>query len=127
MKKTNETDSLNELIVLQQQKYNTNLALLKEQFDVAYESVKPLNFIKTLVHEVATSPEIKNDLSTNLLALGTGFISKKLLVDSSHNPVKKVFGTILQFAIANVVAKHSDSIKNIGGNLLNHFLHKNKN
>jgi hypothetical protein len=126
MKKTNETDLLNELILHLEQKQDTELALLKEQFDVVYESIKPINLIKSLIHEVTTAPEIKNDISTDILALVTGFLSKKLLVNNSHNPVKKVFGTILQFAITNVVAKHSDSIKNVGSNLLNCFLHKNK-
>jgi hypothetical protein len=127
MKMINETDSLNELILLQEKKHDTELALLKDQFDAAYESIKPINLIKSLIHEVTTAPEIKNDLSTDIIALATGFISKKLLVNNSHSPVKKVLGTVLQFAMTNVVAKHSDSIKNIGSNLLNHFSHKNKN
>jgi len=127
MKKSNETDSLNELILLQQKKYHTDLALLKEQFGAAYESVKPINFIKNLSHEVTTSPEIKNDLGTNIIGLATGFISKKLLVDSSHSIIRRVFGTVAQFAIANVVSKHSDTIKNIGNSLFNQLLKRIKN
>ena len=104
-----------------------DLKLLKEQFDVAYESVKPINMIKNLFHEVTASPEIKNDLLSNVIGFGTGFLSKKLLLGSSHNPVKKVFGTLFEFAVANMVSKHADGIKTIGGNLLKHFLKKNKN
>lgn len=126
MKMRNETDSLNELIAIQEQKHDSELKALKEQFDLTYESLKPVNLIKSLFHEVTTSPEIKNDLVGNTIGLGVGFLSKRLLVNNSHSPVKKVLGTILQFAMNNVVANHSDSIKNIGNNLLNHFLHKNK-
>ncbi len=127
MKKINETDSLNELILLQEQKYDTDLALLKEQFHVAYESVKPINFIKSLLHEVTTSPEIKSDIATDIIGLGTGFISKKLLVHDSDSTFKKVIGTVLQFAVANVVAKNTNTIKNIGINLYNEVVHKIKN
>lgn len=127
MKKRNETDSLNEMILLQEKKYEMDLAALKDQFHVAYESVKPINFIKTLFHEVTTSPEIQSDLGTDLIGLGTGFISKKLLVDSSDSTIKKVLGTVLQFAIANVVSKNTDTIKNIGINLYNKVVDKIKN
>ncbi|QKJ64022.1 hypothetical protein [Flavobacterium sp. M31R6] len=122
----NETDSLNELILLQEKKHDTELALLRNQFDLTYESLKPVNLIKSLFHEVTTSPEIKNDLVGNTLGLGAGFLSKKIFGDNPQSPVKKVLGTMLQFAVTNVAAKHSDSIKNIGSNLLNHFFHKNK-
>ena len=125
MKKTNETDSLNELLALYEQKHHYELKALKEQFDVAYESLKPINFIKNLFHEVSTSPEIKNDLVANVIGLGTGFISKKLLVDKTDSPIKKVLGTVFQFAVANLVSKHSDTIQTIGGNLVRHFLNKN--
>jgi len=127
MKKPNEKDSLNELILLQEQQYDTDLRLLREQFHIAYESLKPINLIKNVVHEVTTSPEIKNDIVSNAIGLATGFISKKLLLDTSHNPIKKVLGTLLQFAIGNVVSKHSDGIKTIGGNLLSRFLNRSRN
>lgn len=124
MKKKNETDALNELIIAEELKYANDLSQLKHQFNVVYESVKPLNLVKNLIHEVTSSPEIKNDLVSNAIGLGTGFLSKTLLVGFSPNPIKKVIGTIFEFAVANITAKHSDRIKLIGGNLLKHFLKK---
>jgi hypothetical protein len=126
MRSKNETDSLNELIILEERKHDTQLELLKEQFHIAYESVKPVNLIKSVLHEVTASPEIKNDMASNVIGLGTGFLSKKLLVDGSHSPIKRVIGTVVQFAIANLVSKHSDTIKTIGSNLLKHFFNKRK-
>ena len=126
MKNRNETDALNELILVQEMKYANDLEQLKEQFHIAYESVKPINLVKNLFHEVTASPEIKNDLLSNVIGFGTGFLSKKLLLGSTHNPIKKVFGTLFEFAVANSVSKHTDGIKTIGGNLLKHFLKKNK-
>jgi hypothetical protein len=127
MKNRNETDALNELISIEERKHANDWILLKEQFHLAYESIKPINLIKKVVHEVSASPEIKNDLVSNAIGLSTGFLSKKLLVGSSHSPVKRVFGTIFQYAIANLVSKHTDTIKSIGGNILNNFLKKSKN
>jgi hypothetical protein len=127
MKNRNETDALNELILAEELKHANDLAQLKIQFHVAYESIKPLNLVKNLFHEVTASPEIRNDLLSNVIGFSTGFLSKKLLLGSTHNPIKKVFGTLFEFAVANTVSKHSDSIKTIGGNLLKHFLKKSKN
>jgi hypothetical protein len=126
MKNKNETEALNELIIIQKMKYANDLAQLKNQFDVAYESVKPINLVKNLFHEVTASPEIKNDLISNVIGFGTGFLSKKLLLGSPHNPIKKIFGTLFEFAVANTVSKHSDSIKTIGRNLFKQFFKKNK-
>jgi len=127
MKNRNETDALNELILVQEMKYDNDLQQLKEQFHIAYESVKPINLVKNLFHEVTASPEIKNNLLGNVIGFGTGFLSKKLLLGHLHNPVKKVFGTMFEFAVANLVSKHTDGIKTIGGNLLKHFFKKSKN
>jgi hypothetical protein len=124
MKKTNETDSLNELIALYEQKHDYELKALKEQFHVAFESLKPINLIKGVFHEVTASPEIKTDLANNAIGLGAGFLSKKLFLNHSHNPVKRIIGTTLQFAVANLVSKHSDTIKTIGGNLIRSFFNK---
>lgn len=126
MKTKNATNTLNDLILVQEMKYTDDLYQLKNQFDVAYQSVKPINLIKNLVHKVTASTEIKNDLLSNLIGFGTGFISKKILLGSLHNPVTKVLGTIFEFAIANVVSKNADGIKTIGGNLLKHFFKRNK-
>lgn len=127
MKKPNETDALNELILRQEQQYEVDLSALKQQFDIAYESLKPINLIKNLVHEVSTSPEIKSDMLDNLIGLGTGYISKKLLLDTSNSPIKQGFGYLLQFAVGNAVSKHTDTIKTVGANLLNYITNKIKN
>lgn len=126
MKKTNETDSLNELIALYQQKHDYELQALKDQFHVAYESLKPINMIKGLFHEVTTSPEIKNDFASNALGIGAGFLSKQLFGRYSNHPIKRIIGTAGQFVIGNLVAKHSDTIKSVGGNIIRNIFNKIK-
>lgn len=126
MKTKNETDSLNELIIAMEQKRAYEVELLKEQLHVACDSLKPLNLIKSVFHEVTDSPEIKNNLVNNAIGLGTGFVSKKIITGNSHNPFKKILGTLIQFGVANVVSKHSDDIKSIAKNLLKGFLKPNK-
>jgi len=127
MKTSNETDTLNELILAEELKYTNDLEQLKYQFHLAYDSIKPINMVKNLFHEVTASPEIKTDLVSNAIGLGTGFLTKTLLLGFSHNPIKKVVGTVFEFAVANLVSKHSDRIKLVGVNLLKHFFQKKQN
>ena len=107
----NESDILKESISLLKEKQAVELILLKEQFHYAYESLKPINQIKSALHGITALPDIKNVIISNAVGLTTGYLSKKIMVGQSHNPLKKLLGTFLQFAIANVVAKHSGNIK----------------
>jgi hypothetical protein len=127
MKKKSQTDALSERIVLLQNKQAEQLIILREQFYITYESLKPLNLIKNVLHEVASSPALKNNLLNNVIGLMTGYLSKKVLIGTSHNPIKKILGAFLQFAIANLVSKHSENIKSAGEYVLQRILnHRNK-
>lgn len=125
MKSKSATETLNEMIVDQKMIYDNDLELLKKQFHVAVESVKPINMVKNLFQETISSSEIKNDFISKIIGFGTVFLSKKLLLGSTHNPFKKVLGTFFEFTIANKVSNHSETIQRIGGNLFKRFFNKN--
>jgi hypothetical protein len=114
MEKSIELRALSESIDRLQIKRSHELALLKDQFHLTYESLKPLNLIKHTFKEVSSSIEIKEGILNNVIGLTTGYITKAILMGSSVNPVKKILGAILQFAVATLVARNSDSIKSIG-------------
>lgn len=118
MKNKNKAEILSQAISLLEEKKSQEWKLLKEQFHIAYESMKPLNLIKNTFHEVASSPELKDNLISNAIGLTTGYLSKKILVGSTRNPIKNVIGSLIQFAITNLVSRHSGLIKKTGGNIL---------
>ena len=120
----NETDALNEQIIVLENKRNMQLRLLTEQFHISYESLKPINIIKSAFREVTSSPDLKKNVVNTAIGIGTGTITKNLLLGSTHNPIKRLFGNIIQFTIANVVANHGDGIKYKALNLLNGLLNR---
>jgi hypothetical protein len=126
MKKRIETVALSDSISLLQIKQALELKLLKEQFYVTYESLKPINLVKNTLSEVTSSSSVKNNIINNIIGLTTGYLTKKVLVGSSHNPIKRMLGMLLQFAIANVVSRHSGKIKTTGEIILNHISHYRK-
>ncbi|MDI6033453.1 hypothetical protein QLS91_10245 [Flavobacterium sp. LB2P84] len=111
MKKINQTEILKETILLMKMKQAEELVQLKDQYHYTIESLKPLNLIKNAFGLMATSPEIKGNILSNIVGMTTGYLTKKVLLGSTHNPIKRILGTVLQFVITNVVTKHSETSK----------------
>ena len=122
MKHLNQTDALNEKILSLQYKQAVELKLLKEQFHYTYQTLRPINLIKSTLNEVKSAPEVKTNLFNNAIGLTTGYISKLVLFGASRNPIKKLIGTILQFAVTNIASKHGQEIKLAGENILHRIL-----
>ncbi len=122
MKPKNPTDTLKENIMYLQGKQAVELKLMKEQFHTTYESLKPINLIKGTFNEVVESPQIKSNIVNNAIGLTTGYLSKIVLFGASRNPLTKIMGTLLQFAVTNIAAKHSDTIKSAGEIIVHRIL-----
>ncbi len=98
--------------------------LLKDQLLLTYESLKPVNLLKNSLAELSTSPHITDNLSGTAIGLISGFLSKKLIVGTSGNIIRKIIGDVLQFGVTNVVTQNSGVIKSAGLTLLKHLVHK---
>jgi hypothetical protein len=101
--------------------------LLKEQFFLTYESLKPLNLLKNTIKDVASSPWLIENILGTALSLTTGYVSKKIVIGTSGNIFRKLLGSVLQFGVTNAVAQNQDSIKSFGQLIYNKFFHKKEN
>ena len=88
--------------------------ILKEQFHLAYESMKPLNLIKSTLKEVSDSTEIKDSLLNTGVGLAAGYLSKKAFEGVSNGPLRHLLGTALMFGITSTVAKNPVAVKAVG-------------
>lgn len=120
-----EEELLNEKIIALQAIQAMQLEVLKLQLEITYQSLRPVNLLKNTLHEISTSEEIKENLLNNVIGISTGYLSKKVFTGTSHNPLVKLAGSLLQFTIANVVAKHPETIKQVSKNILQ-FIFKRK-
>lgn len=107
---TNITE-LNAAILLLENKQTQEAILLKEQFNLTYESIKPINFIRSTFKELVTAPDFKEDLLNTSISLAAGYFSKKLAVGSTNNPLKQILGSFLQMGVTSVVSKNADDIR----------------
>ena len=98
--------------------------LVNDQFKITYESLRPVNIIKNTVKDIVKSPDILTNILGAVVGMGTGYLSKKIVVGASSNIVRNILGSLLQVGVSNSVANHPDAIKSVGQYIFNHFLRK---
>lgn len=111
MNKITNVAELNAAILLLESKQVQQEKAVKEQFNVLYESLKPLNFIKSTLKELVEAPDFKDDALNTSISMVTGYLSKKLAFGSSSNPVKQILGSLLQMGITSVVSRNAEGLK----------------
>jgi hypothetical protein len=122
MEKQNAVDSLKESIRILEIRQDEEGKILKEQFRITYESLKPINLIKNSVKELASSVEIKNSLFETVVSILTGYLTKKLMVSSKSSTFMKLFGTFLQFEVTSAIANNAETIRIFISDLIDKFL-----
>lgn len=124
MQKINSESDLKYAILLLEIRQAEQGKLLKEQFHLAYESVKPLNLIKSTLKEVVGSGDLKDDVINTSVGITAGYISKAVFEGVTSGPLKKILGTVLMFGIKTAVAKNPIAVKSIGQFIFRKILRK---
>ena len=124
MKKQTPKEILASRILMLSMKQDGELILLKDQFFTTYENFSFMFIKNSLRGLVSSTDKGSSSLLDTAIGLSTGFLSKKLLIGGTHNPVKKILGGLLQFAVAKIVSTHTDTIKSTGGKLFTGILSK---
>jgi hypothetical protein len=125
MKEKDEVLHLNASILLLEEKQAAELQLLKAQFQVTVESLKPLNMVKNSLAQIISSPSVKSNIVNSAIGVTTGYLAKLALVGATRNPITKIFGSLLQFVVAGFVSNHSDGIKSTCEYYIRRVLKKN--
>ena len=78
---------------------------LKVQFELTFESLKPVSIIKNTFDEIVSSSKIKKDLSTITIGMITGFIAKKVVIGKTSNPISNWASKIFEMMISSETMK----------------------
>jgi hypothetical protein len=98
--------------------------LLKDQFYIVYESLKPVNFLKNTLHDISSSPNLIDNILGTSMGIASGFLTNKIFVGRSGSIIRNLLGSVLQFGVTNVVAQHPETIKSLGEVIMQFILRK---
>lgn len=95
--------------------------ILMEQFHTTRENLRPTNIIKKAFariregfNDMIESGDLVEKLIGTSVGFGAGVLSKKILVGKPTNIFKRILGTSIELAVAGVVSKNSEVIKEKG-------------
>ncbi len=124
MKKITSTTELRELISSLEIDQAREGKAFKHELQSIYRSLKPINLLKSTVNQLATAPSLRGNLLDVTIGLAMGYVSKKVVVGKTHNPLKQLFGTLLEIGVVSLVSKNAGGIKSIGAFLFRKLLGK---
>ena len=117
---------LKDAIQLLEAEQSIKWQLLREELFLTYESLKPANLLRNALKEISSTPYLIDNISGTAMGMLGGFLSKKIFVGTSGNLMRKLFGSVLQIGVTNLVAQNSETIKSVGQALIQHFFQKKK-
>ncbi len=112
------------LLELRQEK--ERVQLISELYQV-YESIRPINMIKSTINEIVYSQEIRNNLLNTSIVVATSCISKTLFKGVSHSPIRKLLGTALMFGVTNFITKNPEAIQSLTDGIFREIKNKMSN
>jgi len=124
MEQPNPVILLKQLIVEKQAQHEIEGKLLKQYFRSASEKFTPVNMIKSTLNDVMSSADLKGNVINSAIGLTTGFLTKKVLVGNTNNPLTKLFGVIVEMIVARKVTNNAEEIKLIAGIIFKKLINK---
>ena len=113
-KKVKNAEDLAQAIVELEMKAAAQKKDIAVTFEAVTDKLRPVNLIKSGVRSVF-SGEHKEELFNALIGLGTGILSRKLILGKSKGFVGKTVGKAIQWGMAGLVSKNAEKIKGKAG------------
>lgn len=105
MKTTSQSDILTEKINYLKNRQSHELQLLKQQYEITLNNLKPINLIKDSFRDFTSSPELKSNLINGAVGIGTNFLLSKVMFLSPKNPLKNILYNGIRYVANNLTKK----------------------
>ena len=112
-KKQDSVEKLREMIdklEVQQEEHGREL---KNQLLISYESLKPLNLLKSSINDISNSVELKNGMIDSIISILSGYLTRRIIIRTSKNPIKRIMASFIQMGATSLIAKNIDFIKDL--------------
>jgi len=87
---------------------------LKAQFYAAYETFRPVNLLRSTLNDIASSPNMIENILGTSLGLAAGLASNMLFKGLAGPGIIRVLTPILQSGVTSFVAKNTGSLRTKG-------------
>jgi hypothetical protein len=114
MEKINYVARLKGEIQVLEEEQSVKGQLLKDQLFLTYESFKPAKIIQSTLKDLVTSPHMLDNIIDTTLSIATGYLTKRIVVGTSSNIIRRVLGTVIQVGASKFISKNSDAIRSVG-------------
>lgn len=111
MKKSAHKDKLNQKIRELELREQQQVEELKQSFSDLQQSVNPVNLFKGAMKSVIETPGLRTTALDTAISVGTGILSRKLIVRKSGGIFRKLIGTAVQFLVTNLVRNKIPDVK----------------
>lgn len=101
----NQNTDLDLAIARLRQERDLKFEELKDQLELTFESVKPINILKGTLEDFKHSTETKSDFLQAALSIAGGYLSKKIVMGKSDSIFKKIIGYVLQYGLTKFISK----------------------
>lgn len=92
-------EAIEDLIQSLKMKQAMELDLLKQRIQLTSESIKPLNLLKSTLHEIKGNQAVKVNLIDTALVLGTNYLLKKIAPNKPMNKLTRFLVSFLEFSV----------------------------
>ena len=113
------SDELRAAIVFLENEREVEGKLIRYEFLEAYESIKPINLIKSVVRDVTHSDEIKGNIMNSGIGLVMGTVVRTIIVAGSKHPLRKLVGSALMFGVTKLISKNPELVQTASQMVLN--------
>jgi hypothetical protein len=124
MQKITSISQLKEAIRLLKEKQDLQGKLVKDQFYIFTESLKPVNLVKSAFRETITSPALKRNMLNIAIGIITSLFVARKIKGTHGNVLIKLFENILQIGIPLILANNQDALLSFGQNILQRIFSK---
>jgi len=100
--------------------------LLREEFFIVSESLKPINILKSTFREGTSSVNLVDGILGTIVGVATGSLSKRVFVGASASIFRKLLGSALQFSVTSIVGRNPKVIKTIGKFIAQRIFNRNR-
>ena len=125
MENINSTAELREAIQILKAEQANHLQQMREKFYYTRQSLRPVNLIGSSLKGMVSSPNLFKNILGTAFGLFAGYLSSKaIFIGASNSIYRRIFGNVLKFGVASIVARGPKSIKSFGQSIAQRIFRK---